>query len=384
MPGLESLIRQIAEGRRYFWEKFRARPRVAYNFDSFGHGGGLPQILKLAGYKMYIHMRPQKEELGLPADLYRWRGVDGSEILTLRIESGLYHSERDNIEEKMREGVELALRLGRDVAVFWGLGNHGGGATREALAVIDAFMAREKRVEIIHSTPDRLYEALKASGREAPVFEGDLQRVFTGCYTSLARIKRKAEESLACSRPGGNSGRRLVVADGRGVSRGEIAEAWRDHLFNDFHDILTGSCSEPAEKDALDLYGKVLETTRRLRLGAASALNRPPESARNVPVPVTVLNSNPSLNEVPVEVECMADYRPFWKGEWHLSCLWAGRYRDPFPGRAAGIAPAFQLEKEGLLHGRASGRRRRPLRSEGSSREKKAAGLAPAESRANI
>ena len=318
MPGLESLIRQIAEGRRYFWEKFRARPRVAYNFDSFGHCGGLPQILKLAGYKMYIHMRPQKEELSLPSDLFRWRGVDGSEILTFRIESGLYHSERDNIEEKMREGVELALRLGRDAAVFWGLGNHGGGATREALAVIDKFISREKRVEIIHSTPDRLYEALRAAGREAPVFEGDLQRIFTGCYTSLARIKRKAEESLGA----------LVQAETLAAAswwlraeeypKGEIAEAWRDHLFNDFHDILTGSCSEPAEKDALDLYGKVLETTRRLRLGAASALNRPPESALNVPAPVTVLNSNPSLNEVPVEVECMADYRPFWKGEWHL------------------------------------------------------------------
>jgi alpha-mannosidase len=33
---------------------------------------------------------------------------------------------------------------------------------------------------------------------------------------------------------------------------------------------------------------------------------------------VTVANANPSLFRVPVEFECMADYRPFWKGEWHL------------------------------------------------------------------
>jgi len=318
MPGLESLIRQIAEGRRFFREKFRAKPRVAYNFDSFGHSGGLPQVLKLAGYHMYIHMRPQKEELSFPADLYRWRGVDGTEILTLRIETGLYHSERDNIEEKMGEGVELALRLRRDVPVFWGLGNHGGGATREALAAIDAFIAREKRIEIIHSTPDRLYEALRAAGRKAPVVEGDLQRVFTGCYTSLSRVKRKAEESLAA----------LVQAEtlcaaswwlmGAEFPEEDLGEAWRDHLVNDFHDILTGSCSEPAEKDALDLYGKVLETTRRLRLRAASAFNRSLPARGCVPLPVTILNSNPSLTKVPVEVECVADYRPFWKGEWHL------------------------------------------------------------------
>jgi len=318
LPGLESLIRQISEGRGYFWEKFRSRPRVATNFDSFGHSGGLPQVLRQAGYKMYIHMRPQPEELALPADLYRWRGVDGTEILTLRIEVGLYHSERDNIEEKIEAGTDRVLQLGRNVAVFWGLGDHGGGATREDLKKIDGLMRKERRVEIIHSTPDRLYDALKDDGRKAPVVDGDLQRVFTGCYTSLARIKRKAEASLAA----------LVQAEtlraaswwtlGQRFPEAELNEAWRDHLFNDFHDILTGSCIEPAEQDALDLYGKVLENARRLRLEAAAAWNRQLSAAPAAPIHVTVLNSNPSLNRVPVEVECMADYRPLWKGEWHL------------------------------------------------------------------
>ena len=90
--GTESLIRQIAEGRRYFRDAFGAAPRVAYNFDSFGHSGGLPQILCLAGYEMYIHMRPQSQELDLPADLYRWRGADGTEIPAYRISVGLYHT----------------------------------------------------------------------------------------------------------------------------------------------------------------------------------------------------------------------------------------------------------------------------------------------------
>ena len=318
MPGLESLVRQIVEGRRYFWEKFKARPRVAYNFDSFGHSSGLPQILKLAGYRMYIHMRPQKEELSLPADLYRWRGVDGSDILALRIETGLYHSERDNIEEKIEAGVELALGLKRDVAVFWGLGNQGGGARREALAEIDEFIARQKRVGIIHSTPDRLYEALKKAGRRAPVFDGELQRVFTGCYTSLSRVKRKAKESLAALVQAETLSAASWWLTGDRFPEEELSGAWRDHLFNDFHDILAGSCTEPVEKDALDLYGKVLETARRVRLRAASALNRSLWAGESVALSVTVLNSNPGLIEVPVEVECTADYRPFWRGEWHL------------------------------------------------------------------
>ncbi len=316
MPGLESIIRQIAEGRRYFQEKFGAVPKVAYNFDSFGHSGGLPQVLVRSGYKMYIHMRPQSHELELPSDLYRWRGVDGSEILTYRIAVGLYHSERDNIEQKISEGIELALKLNRDVPVFWGLGNHGGGATREDLSVIDALMRKEKRVRIVHSTPDRFYEALKDEAKNVPVVEGDLQRVFTGCYTSLSRIKRAAQKSL-----GG-----LVQAEalraaswwryGQDFPSDELRKAWQAHLFNDFHDILTGSCTEPAEQDALELYGKVSDSSRRLGLEAAAAFNR--GATRKLYIPVTVLNANPSLTHAPVEVECMADYRPFWKGKWHL------------------------------------------------------------------
>jgi alpha-mannosidase len=316
LPGTESVIRQIAEGRLYFEEKFGGRPRVAYNFDSFGHGGGLPQILKLAGFGMYIHMRPQADELELPADLYRWRGVDGAEIAAYRIAVGLYHTERGNIEERLKSGVDLALRLGRDVPVFWGLGNHGGGATRKDLEKIDAFIAREERVRVLHSSPDKFYEAVKRAAEDAPVFEGDLQRTFTGCYTSLSRLKRRSQRSLG----------RLVQAEtlastawrlkGQTYPEAELREAWRGHLFNDFHDILTGSCIEPAERDALDLYGRVEDSARRVSLGAAATLND--ARGKGPALPVTVLNTNPSLTRVPVEFEGMADYRPFWKGRRHM------------------------------------------------------------------
>ena len=316
MPGLESIIRQIAEGRRYFLEKFGIAPKVAYNFDSFGHSGGLPQVLKQAGFKMYIHMRPQSQELNLPSDLYRWRGVDGSAILAYRIAVGLYYSERDNIEQKISEGIGLALKLNRDVPVFWGLGNHGGGATREDLSIIDALMRKEKRVRIIHSTPDQLYVAFKRAAKNVPVFEGDLQRVFTGCYTSLSRIKRAAFKSLG----GLVQTEALRAASwwgwGQEFPSDELRETWRGHLFNDFHDILTGSCTGPAEQDALELYGKVSNSARRLRLEAAAVFNR--GATRKLSIPVTVLNANASLTYAPVEVECMADYRPFWKGRWHL------------------------------------------------------------------
>ena len=316
LPGTESLIRTIAEGRRYFRDRFDAAPHVAYNFDSFGHSGGLPQILRLAGYEMYVHMRPQAGELALPADLYRWRGVDGTTIPAYRIAVGLYHTEHDNIEERLRAGVELALKLGRDVPVFWGLGNHGGGATRRDLETIDAFIARERRVRIVHSTPDRFYDAVKDAAAAALIHVGDLQRSFTGCYTSLSRLKRQAVSSLG----------RLVQTEaaeaaawwlaGREAPAEELREAWKLHVFNDFHDVLTGTCVESAERDALGQYGRAEDIARMASLAAVSSLNR---GSRNSPsLPVTVLNANPSLRRGPVEFECMADHRPFWKGTWRM------------------------------------------------------------------
>jgi len=72
MPDGESFVRQILIGRDFFRRNFNVEPPVAYNFDAFGHHGNLPQILKKSGYRAYIHFRPDKKELELPADLYRW------------------------------------------------------------------------------------------------------------------------------------------------------------------------------------------------------------------------------------------------------------------------------------------------------------------------
>jgi alpha-mannosidase len=316
LPGTESIIRQVIVGRRYFKEKFGAEPRVACNFDSFGHSGGLPQILAKAGYRMYIHMRPQENERALPSDLYRWRGVDGSEVVGLRISIGLYHTERHNIEERLRAGVAKALELGRDVPVFWGLGDHGGGPTREDLKRIDEFAAAEDRVAIVHSTTERLWDALKEESRTAPLVEGDFQRVFTGCYTSLSRLKRRARRSLAEI-----TGAEALRAASwwlfeQPYPEADLERAWRGHLFNDFHDILTGSCIEPAEQDALDLYGKASASARRLALEAAAAFAR--QVRGEAYVPVTVLEAPATAGPFPVEAECMLDYRPRLDGPWHL------------------------------------------------------------------
>jgi alpha-mannosidase len=315
MPGTEALIRHIAEGRRYFREYFDASPVVAYNLDSFGHSGGLPQILAQAGYALYVHMRPEKKYLDLPSDLYRWQGTDGTEIGGYRIPFPAYNTFPGTVLERIRQATEIALRLNRDTPVFWGMGDHGGGAARADLEQIQELMQRETRLRIVHSSTEQYYQAIRHLIPAAPLIRGDLQRVFTGCYTSMARLKRRMEKNL---------GELLQTECARTTSwwlRGQaypealLRDAWRDHLFNDFHDILPGSSIEAGELDALDLYGRSSETLRRLRLGAVSGFTH--GAAQPLHIPLTVLNTNPGGATLPVELEYMIDHLPRLEGKWH-------------------------------------------------------------------
>jgi len=315
MPGTEAIIRHIAEGRLFFFENFGVKPKVAYNLDSFGHSGGLPQILVRAGYKMYIHMRPGEKDMPLPSDLYRWKGADGSEVAVYRIPFTAYNTFHGKAVDRIREGVDLALRLNRDTPVFWGLGDHGGGATRKELEQIRELMGSEHRVEIVHSSTERYYEAIRSVVAQAPVVTGDLQRIFTGCYTSMSRLKRRMQLNLGQLVQTESLRTATWWLHGQAYPSEELRDAWRDHLFNDFHDILPGSSIEPGELDALDLYGRSSETSRRLRLGSVSGFSK--GSPLPLQIPVTVLNANPALTEVPIEFEYMIDHVPKFDGLWH-------------------------------------------------------------------
>ena len=315
MPGTESIIRHIAEGRQFFLKHFGVRPVVAHNFDAFGHSGGLPQILARAGYTMYVHMRPGQNDLPLPSDLYRWRGIDGSEVAAYRIPFAGYNTFHNKAVERIREAIDIALRLDRDTPVFWGLGDHGGGATGRELEQIGNLMKQETRVDIVHSSTERYYGAIRDMIPALPVVQGDLQRVFTGCYTSMSRLKRRMQRNLGELVQ--TEGLRAATwwTEGQEYPGDRISDAWRDHLFNDFHDILPGSCIAPAELDALDLYGRSSETSRRLRLGAISGFSK--GRHRILEIPVTVLNMNPGAHRVPVELEYVIDHVPKLEGKWH-------------------------------------------------------------------
>ena len=282
LPCGESLVRQGLYGQRYFKASLGVTATVGYNVDSFGHAGSLPQILLKSGLSCYIFTRPHPEEKTLPSRLFWWESDDGSRVLAFRIPyeyntwgRGLQrHVERCAAELKRsgqrRDGREPGAYS--DLMCFYGVGNHGGGPTRENLESIREMNRDPSYPALLFSTPSRYFCSVEGDEASIPVVHDDLQHHSVGCYSAHSGVKRwnrQAENLLLTAE-------KLSVLASRLTSLPYPADygvAWKDVLFNQFHDILAGTSIEPAYEDARNLYGEAMAIAGRNLNGAVQALS---------------------------------------------------------------------------------------------------------------
>ena len=309
MPSGESIIRQMQLGKEYFKEKFDSEPKVAVNFDPFGHSRGLVQIMTKAGYTGYLFMRPA--EMELPANNFKWVGFDGSEILAHRLDTN-YNSPlggaRAKAEKWLEDHKDLELGL-----IPWGVGNHGGGPSRKDIADLNALKAELKDVEMIHSTPEAYFADM--AKLDLPKVDIALRPWAIGCYTSQVRIKqmhRKLEDMLAVTE------KMCSHAVMRGLMEyptEDLKEAARDLCFAEFHDVIPGSSIQPVEDMGIRQMDHALEILSRLRARAFFALAADEKKAAEGEIPVLAYNPHPYEAEGDYYVEFMlADQN--WKEEF--------------------------------------------------------------------
>ena len=251
MVSTESVMRHILYTKRYLQDLLELDPEqllIDFEPDTFGHSRELPELLCRGGIRYYYHCRGNDKE-----ELYRWRASSGAELLVLRDPQWYYLRELDYAiachvpEFCHRNHTTSALRI-------YGVGNHGGGPSRRDLERILDMQTWPLYPTMEFSTLHRFFQYVEQARDALPVVERELNYVFTGCYTAQSRLKqanRLGEDRLYdCEALSAMA--KLAACDLKDMP--ETETAWRGLLFNQFHDILPGSCTREAKERALGRF----------------------------------------------------------------------------------------------------------------------------------
>lgn len=298
LPSGEAFVRQIALGRKYFEEKFGARPSTAINFDSFGHSVGLVQILKKCGYDSYLFCRPMPQMKELPARQFIWVGKDGSRIKATRAEDeSIYCSGFGTALSDVKRKAAVYDKEEVGVAL-WGVGNHGGVPSRKDLNDIAAYIS-ESEIEVLHSTPEQYFADIDPTVE----FANSLQPCLIGAYTSMQSIKQKHIEletmlfttEKLCS---------LAELQGLYQKKADVFTSAEKHLASlEFHDVYSGTCTQEGEKSCLRKADSALELLQTEFDSAFFALCMQHEKAKDGEFPIFIFNSQPYFRDTVCETE---------------------------------------------------------------------------------
>ena len=210
-------------------------------------------MIRQAGQRYFVMMRPMAHEKQLPSSLFRWRSPDGHEVLTYRIIGAYLCASPDN--DALRNHVWAALSAPRPdgvehVMCFYGVGNHGGGPTRKLVEWIRAHREFAPGVKLEFSSPQRYFTAVESNAERFPIVEGELQHHAIGCYSVCGALKREIRAAELAAIDLDRLARQHAV-----TLPAEYEAAWRTICFNQFHDVVAGSSLSSATETARQQIG---------------------------------------------------------------------------------------------------------------------------------
>ncbi len=312
LPSAESFVRQALYGKRWFADHLGADVTIGYNVDSFGHSGGVPQLLARAGYRYYVMMRPGAHEADLP-QLFCWESADGSRVLTLRVSPHYGQSAMntpDDVEKHVRTVAERNVPPGIDhAAFFFGVGNHGGGPTKAHLARVLELQRDASLPDLRFSTLAQFFAEVERSPNftQIPVVRGELQHHARGCYSAKGDIKalnRRTERALVKAETLST----ITCSSDEDLDRFE--EAWWQLLFNQCHDVLAGSSIPSAYQDARDEIGAARATADDIAVHAMHRLARSVDTSNATSSVLFAMNPLPWSRTTVVELDTFVTPSP--------------------------------------------------------------------------
>jgi len=300
----ESLVRQLLYGTRFLKEEFGVECRYLWLPDVFGYSWALPQILRKSGIDTFMTTKISWSQYNrMPHDTFRWRGIDGSEVLTHFVTTPevpgtdvwwyTYNGFTDAFAVKGIWDKYRDKEINNELLLSYGYGDGGGGVNRDMLEM-------RRRMEEMPGIPsavpgraddffDRLQETVRDTDRYVHTWDGELYLEYhRGTYTSqgynkrmnrkLELLYREAEWLQALARA--ETGAWPAAAEDGG-----LREGWRILLRNQFHDIIPGSSIPEVYEDSRVEYAEAEAIARGAwsdaaeALGAATGTNGGPEPA---------------------------------------------------------------------------------------------------------
>ncbi|HZU66427.1 MAG TPA: alpha-mannosidase [Ktedonobacteraceae bacterium] len=269
LPGGESLIRQIMQGLRFWQEEFGVKPRQIWLPDAFGFSAALPQMMRGCDIPVFMTTKMSWNQVNrMPYDTFRWRGIDGSEVLAHFITTA------DLDPTKTFSTYNGSLQPGSITATWrnyrqqdcndhllylYGWGDGGGGPTEEQVARLQLLANLRDFPQVRSGRVDDYFSDLYWRVWEnpcLPTWVGELYLEYhRGTYTSQAHIKQQNRRAELLYREAEllNAWAGLYGMPSR---QEQLNVGWRLLLLNQFHDVLPGSSIPEVYEDARRLYAE--------------------------------------------------------------------------------------------------------------------------------
>jgi alpha-mannosidase len=259
LPSGESWMRQLLYGQRYFQKKFGKKAKYGWNPDSFGYNWNMPQFYQNVGIDAFITQKIGWNDSSVfPYRLFWWESPDGSRILALFPFNYINKIDNPHLFSDWLRQFEANTGL-KNLIILFGIGDHGGGPSKKMLQriadldEIDIFPAIK-----FGSVDQYMTWLLQQDLSDVPVWHDELYLEFhRGTYTTQAKTKfynRKNEVLLTNA----EKLEALLSRLDRSEKSDLLEKAWKEVLFNQFHDILPGSSIHPVFRDSDERYEKAV------------------------------------------------------------------------------------------------------------------------------
>ena len=291
----ESLIRQLLYGQEYFQDKFGDITRVAWLPDSFGFTWQLPQILKQCGIEYFVTGKLHwNDRTKFSLGCFWWESPDGTKLLTLMSPPNITGVMDTNPLTMTNYAIDWETQTSLQ-DIFWlpGVGDHGGGPTRDMLEVASKWENSPFFPQIKFTTAIDYVEKIELDAKRLPVWQDELYlELHRGCYTTHADQKRfnrycegllyQAElfatlaslidRDLILLRPLLPITDNIMCQEFNQDWEQYLEVAWKKVLFNQFHDILPGTSIPEVFEEANQEWKTAIEIGETILQAALTAI----------------------------------------------------------------------------------------------------------------